>query len=103
MNREQMKEWKDKAFQTKNEAEWKETMQAIKVAVESDDYARQAMRTYCSNLLQKKREYWAKQKNKPQYQAKPKMMFSDDTDKAIGEFFRAATIYLKNLPAFPKE
>lgn len=103
MNREQIKELKDAAFKTKNEQEWADVMQAIKVAVESDDYARQAMRTYCSNLLQKKKEYWKKQKDKPLYQTKPKMLFSESTDAAIGEFFRAATAYLKSLPAFPRE
>lgn len=88
------KQLKDKAFQTKNEDEWRVAMQEIAAAVKNDPAAAEALRKYCAGILEKKRVYWEKTKSK-QFQAKPKMLLSPETDAAIGDLARALTAYLQ--------
>lgn len=97
MQREEIQKMKDKAFQARSEKEWNDVMLAIKEAVAADENAASLMRNYCKTLLPKKREFWAKYPSKNQFQAKPKMMFSEDTDRAIGELARSITKYINSL------
>lgn len=97
MERTELQELKDKAFKTNSKVEWDAVMQEIKNAVEGDKYATETLRNYCKALLPKKTEWWSKKaQNKPSFTAKPKMMFSEDTDKAIGELAKALTKYLNS-------
>lgn len=90
------KQLKDKAFQTKNEDEWRVAMQEIAAAVKNDPAAAEALRKYCAGILEKKRVYWEKTKNRPAFTAKPKMLLSPETDAAIGELARTLTAYLQH-------
>lgn len=95
MEKERLQELKDKAWQTKTQTEWDDVMQEIKQAVEGDNYAATALRKYCKQILPKKREWFEKAANRPQFTAKPKMLFSEDTDKAIGELAKILTEFIK--------
>ena len=91
MDTQKYKELKDKAFSAKTEEEWKVVIEEIRAAVVNDQPAEEALRNYCKSLLAKKKEYWQKCAKKPQFQAKPKTMFSEETDKAIGDLARELT------------
>lgn len=98
MQKEELQGWKDKAFKTNSKVEWDAVMQEIKEAVEGDKYAAETLRNYCRALLTKKTDYWSRRaQNKPSFQAKPKMMFSEETDKAIGDLARSLTNYINSL------
>lgn len=94
MERTELQGWKDKAFQSRSKEQWDAVMQEIKDAVKDDEKARDNLRDYCSKILPRKKEFWAKYPKPNGYQAKPKMMFSEDTDKAIGELAKALTAYI---------
>lgn len=90
------KQLKDKAFQTKSKEQWDAVMNEIAAAVVNDPAAAEALRKYCSGILEKKRVYWEKTKNRPAFTAKPKMLLSPETDAAIGELARTLTAYLQH-------
>lgn len=94
MKQELYKELKDKAFAAKTEEGWREVMNEIKEAVKDDASAAESLRKYCKSILTKKKEYWQKQKSKPQWTAKPKTpVFSDDTQHAIQRMCNAIAAY----------
>lgn len=95
MQTEKYQELKNKAFQAKTKDQWDAVMEEIKEAVADDKNAATALRNYCKQILPKKKEYWAKYPKKQGFQAAPKMMFSPETDKAIGDLARALTKYFE--------
>ena len=94
MENSKFKELKDLAFAAKTESEWKQSMETIRQAVVGDTAAADALRKYCQGILPRKKEWWAKQANKPKFNAAPKMMFSAETDKAIGQLAAVLTKYI---------
>lgn len=98
-----LNERKSIGFQTKTKeeyAKWQSDFKEWYVSQQFNDREKQLIKEQITKLNDAKEKYFSKTK---QYQTKSKMMFSDSTDAAIGEFFKAATAYLRSLPAFPRD
>lgn len=90
----------DRMYAAKTEDEWKSIMKQLtplkEIATErGDNKWLESVQKRVDKQRQFKQPYWERLKNKNQFQSKPKMMFSEETDRAIGDFFRIASEYLK--------
>jgi hypothetical protein len=90
----------DEMYKAKTQDEWETEMRKLiplKVEAQKNGWTDwlEAVQKRVDKQRQFKQPYWEKMKNKNQFQSKPKMMFSEETDRAIGDFFRIASEYLK--------
>lgn len=90
MTKEVMNELRNRAFQAKTQEEWKKVMEDIKNVLENeDDNTKNYLRQYCGNLLQKKKEYWAKYspKEKKQFPIKKTVLLDEQLSKKIEQYY----------------
>lgn len=90
----------DEMYKAKTQDEWETEMRKLiplKVEAQKNGWTDwlEAVQKRVDKQRQFKQPYWERMKNKNQFQSKPKMMFSEETDRAIGDFFRIASEYLK--------
>lgn len=90
----------DEMYKAKTQDEWESEMRKLiplKVEAQKNGWTDwlEAVQKRVDKQRQFKQPYWERLKNKNQFQSKPKMMFSEETDRAIGDFFRIASEYLK--------
>lgn len=90
----------DEMYKAKTQDEWETEMRKLiplKVEAQKNGWTDwlDNVQKRVDKQRQFKQPYWERLKNKNQFQSKPKMMFSEETDKAIGDFFRIASEYLK--------
>ena len=78
---------KDELFKTKDEASFNEVVNKIgefvKAANDMTEPQKQKLRDYTNNLKQKKKDWWEKQANKPQYQKKEVYLLREETEKKL--------------------
>lgn len=90
----------DEMYKAKTQDEWESEMRKLiplKVEAQKNGWTDwlDNVQKRVDKQRQFKQPYWERMKNKNQFQSKPKMMFSEETDKVIGDFFRIASEYLK--------
>lgn len=90
----------DEMYKAKTQDEWESEMRKLiplKVEAQKNGWTDwlDNVQKRVDKQRQFKQPYWERMKNKNQFQSKPKMMFSEETDRAIGDFFRIASEYLK--------
>lgn len=77
---------KDELFKTKDEASFNEVVDKIGSFVKESDMTepqKQKLRDYTNNLKQKKKDWWNKQANKPQYQKKEVYLLRPETEEKL--------------------
>jgi hypothetical protein len=77
---------KDELFQTKDEATFNEVVNKIGAFVKESDMTEQQLqklRDYTNNLKEKKKAYWERQANKPQYQKKEVYLLRPETEAKL--------------------
>ena len=97
MDKEQINEWQNKAFQAKNKDEWTQVLTECKSACEGDEKAYNYLKDYFLKILPKKKEYFEKYppKEKKQYPIKNSYIFQDNLANALAEFITVLTIEKK--------
>lgn len=77
---------KDELFKTKDEASFNEVVNKIGAFVKESDMTepqKQKLRDYTNNLKEKKKAYWEKFANKPQYQKKEVYLLRPETEAKL--------------------
>ena len=99
MEKEQIKNYQDKLFQSKSRKEFDSVCLEIKEATENDEQARTTLRNYLSKIKDKKFEYFEKydklNENKRTFPIKQSYIFQDNLANALAEYIRVLTIEKK--------
>lgn len=78
---------KNDLFATRNENDFNEVVKKIGETINSDptftEQYKQKQRDYINNLREKKKVYWAKYGNKPQYQKKEVYLLRPETEAKL--------------------
>ena len=77
---------KDELFKTKDEASFNEVVNKIGAFVKENDMTeaqKQKLRDYTNNLKEKKKAYWEKFANKPQYQKREVYLLRPETEAKL--------------------
>lgn len=77
---------KDELFRTNDEASFNEAVNKIGAFVKENDMTeaqKQKLREYTNNLKQKKKDWWEKQANKPQYPKKEVYLLRPETEAKL--------------------
>lgn len=91
MEYEQIKNYQDKLFSSKNRKEWDSICVEIKQATENDEQARTALRNYLSKIKDKKFQYFEKydklNENKKQFPIKKTVLLDEQLCKKIEQYY----------------
>lgn len=89
MEKTELKQWQDKAFQAKTETEWKEVLTACKEACSGDEQAYNYLKNYFLKILPKKKEYFEKYspKDKKQFPIKKTVLLDESLSKKIEQYY----------------
>ena len=89
MEKTELKQWRDKAFQAKTKEEWTEVLTACKQACSGDEQAYLYLKNYFTKILPKKKEYWEKfpQKEKKQFPIKKTVLLDESLSKKIEQYY----------------
>lgn len=92
---------KDELFKTKDETSFNEVVNKIgefvKAANDMTEPQKQKLRDYTNNLKQKKKDWWEKQANKPQYQKKEVYLLREETEKKLQQLLDLIIIKYSNI------
>jgi hypothetical protein len=97
MDKNEINEWQNKAFQAKTPDEWKLILTECKTACSGDINAYNYLKDYFLKILPKKKEYWEKYppKEKRTFPIKQSYIFQDNLANALAEHIRVLTIEKK--------
>lgn len=99
MEKEQIKIYQDKLFQSKSRKEFDSVCAEIKIATENDAEARTVLRNYLSKIKDKKFEYFEKydklNENKRIFPTKVTYLLQDDLAKTLNEYLTLLVIEKK--------
>ena len=91
---------KDELFKTKDEASFNEVVNKIGAFVKENDMTeaqKQKLRDYTNNLKEKKKAYWEKFANKPQYQKREVYLLREETEKKLQQLLDLIIIKYSNI------
>lgn len=97
MEKEQINEWQNKAFQAKTKDEWTQVLTECKSACSGDEKAYNYLKDYFLKILPKKKEYWEKYppKDKKQFPIKQSYIFQDNLANALADYIQVLTLEKK--------
>lgn len=97
MDKNEINEWQNRAFEAKTEADWKQILGECKTACSGDINAYNYLKNYFLKILPKKKEYWEKYppKEKRTFPIKQSYIFQDNLANALAEYIRVLTIEKK--------
>ena len=99
MEKEQIKIYQDKLFQSKSRKEFDSVCLEIKEATENDEQARTTLRNYLTKIKDKKFEYFEKydklNENKRTFSIKQSYIFQDNLANALTEYIQVLTLEKK--------
>lgn len=89
MQKEQINEWQNKAFQAKNKDEWTQVLTECKQACEGDEKAYNYLKDYFLKILPKKKEYFEKfpPKDKRTFPIKKTVLLDESLSKKIEQYY----------------
>ena len=88
MEKEQINEWQNKAFQAKTKEEWTQVLRECKQACEGDEKAYNYLKDYFLKILPRKKEYFEKYppKDKKQFPIKKTVLIDEQLSQKIGQY-----------------
>jgi hypothetical protein len=97
MEKEQIQDWQNKAFQAKTKDEWKQVLGECKKACEGDEKSYLYLKNYFLKILPKKKEYFEKYppKDKRIYPTKVTYLLQEDVAKTLNEYLTLLVIEKK--------
>lgn len=97
MEKDEINQWQNKAFQAKTPDEWKQVLTECKTACSGDENAYNYLKNYFLKLLPTKKQYWEKYppKEKRTFPIKQSYIFQDNLANALTEYIRILIIEKK--------
>lgn len=97
MEKEQIQEWQNKAFQAKTKEEWETVLSECKSACDGDEKAYLYLKDYFLKIFPKKKEYFEKYppKEKKQFPIKQSYIFQENLANALTEYIQVLTLEKK--------
>lgn len=88
MEKNEINDWQNKAFQSKTPDEWKQVLGECKQACSGDEKAYNYLKDYFLKILPKKKEYWEKfsPKDKKQFPIKKTVLLDEQLSKKIEQY-----------------
>lgn len=97
MEKNEINEWQNKAFQAKTKEEWTQVLTECKTACSGDEKAYNYLKDYFLKILPKKKEYWEKYppKDKKQFPIKKTVLLDESLSKTIEQYYNLLIIEKK--------
>ena len=97
MEKEELQEWQNKAFQAKTKEEWENILRECKTACSGDLNAYNYLKNYFLKILPKKKEYFEKYppKDKRTFPIKQSYIFQENLANALAEYIHVLTLEKK--------
>lgn len=89
MEKTELQEWQNKAFQAKTKEEWTQVLTECKKACENDENAYNYLKNYFTKILPRKKEYFEKYppKDKKQFPVKKTVLLDENLSKKIEQYY----------------
>lgn len=89
MEKNEINDWQNKAFQAKTKDEWTQVLTECKQACSGDEKAYLYLKNYFLKLLPTKKQYWEKYppKDKKQFPIKKTVLLDESLSKKIEQYF----------------
>jgi hypothetical protein len=97
MQKEEINQWQNKAFQAKTREEWIKVLTEAKEACVGDENAYLYLKNYFTKILPKKKEYFEKYslKDKRTFPTKVTYLLQEDLAKTLNEYLTLLVIEKK--------
>lgn len=97
MQKDEINQWQNKAFQAKTPDEWKQVLTECKTACSGDENAYNYLKDYFLKILPKKKQYWEKYANREKkvYPQKITYLLQEDLARTLNEYLTLLIIEKK--------